>query len=128
MKTYNTQKKVDKDTINGILRIEGDVEFTFDVIVNGDIDAWDIEANNIDADNIYAMNIRANNIEFSAVCFACKTFECKSVKGRRGNSKFFCLDSEIKYKPKTHTISFDGKNIELSEESYQSIKKQFKGK
>ena len=72
-----------------------------------DIIAWDINALNInalsisawdiDALNIYAGNIDAGNINYSAVCFAYKTFKCKSVKGRRKNTKHFCLDGEIEY-------------------------------
>ena len=45
--------------------------------------------------NIKARNIKANNISFYAVCFAYNTFVCNSIKGRRENSKYFCLDSEV---------------------------------
>jgi hypothetical protein len=66
----------------------------------GNIDAWNIDAKNIDAGNIdakniAARNIKAGNIEYYAVCFAYNKIVCKSIKGRRGNSKHFCLDSEI---------------------------------
>ena len=55
-----------------------------------DINAWDIKARNINSGNI-----KANNISFYAVCFAYNTFVCNSIKGRRENSKYFCLDSEV---------------------------------
>jgi hypothetical protein len=67
-----------------------------------DINAWNINAVNINAVNIDAGNINAEDIDardinYWAVCFAYKTFKCKSVKGRRENSKHFCLDNEIEY-------------------------------
>ena len=56
-----------------------------------DINAWDIEAGDINA-----LNIEAWDISFYAVCFAYVKFVCKSVIGRRDNSKFFCLDGDVK--------------------------------
>ena len=60
-----------------------------------DIKACDINALDIKANNINARNIKANNISFYAVCFARETFVCNSIKGRRENSKYFCLDSDV---------------------------------
>ena len=65
-----------------------------------DIQAFDINASNINACDIKALdikaeNINANNISFYAVCFARETFVCNSIKGRRENSKYFCLDSDV---------------------------------
>lgn len=60
-----------------------------------DIEACDIEASNIKAWNIKAWNIKACDIDFFAICFSYKTFICNSIKGRRENSKYFCLDSEV---------------------------------
>jgi hypothetical protein len=65
-----------------------------------DIDALNINANNIDAlninaNNIYANNIDALNINYYAVCFSYYSIKCNSIKGRRNNSKHFCLDKEI---------------------------------
>ncbi len=88
-----------------------------------DIKAWDIDARNIDACNINACNINARDdicarsidassikawdidawsikawdINYYAVCFARESFKCRDIKGRRDNSKHFCLDSEIEY-------------------------------
>ena len=66
-----------------------------------DINAWDINARDIDARDINAgdidaWDINARDISFYAVCFAYMKFVCKSVIGRRDNSKFFCLDSDVK--------------------------------
>ena len=59
------------------------------------IKALDIKARNIKALDIKACNINANKISFNAVCFAYKTFVCNAIRGRRENSKYFCLDSEV---------------------------------
>ena len=107
-----------------------DVEFLFNVDVKRDINAKnikalnikalninarDIKALNINALNIKAWDIKASNISYYAVCFACKNIYCTSIIGRRHNARHFCLDGEITIKPKTYTITLDGKEIELSE-------------
>lgn len=119
-------------------------------MIGGNIDAGDIDARNLDVGHINAGNIKARNIEacvinarnikahnidatdinaikisYFAVCFAHKKIKCKSIKGRRNNSKHFCLDGEITYK-KQHVIIIDDKEIKLSEESYNNLKKQLK--
>src|SRR3990167_2663242 len=110
MKTYYTQEEVDKDIIDNVLAIKGDVTFEFHlkleaslIIKSGNIEAWNIkarniEARNIEAWNIEAWNIEARNISFFAVCFAYTKFVCKSIKARRNNGKYFCLDSEVEIK------------------------------
>lgn len=100
------------------------------------VDVWSINANNIDVDNIDANNIKvnnikawdikahsinANNINYHACCFAYESFKCKSIKGRRKNSRHFCLDNEIEY-IKTRKIKIDDKEIEISNESYNKLK------
>lgn len=92
-----------------------DIKIDFDLNMECDIEAWDIEAFDIKARDIQAFdinagdinawdinsgdinarNIKANNISFYAVCFARETFVCNSIKGRRENSKYFCLDSDV---------------------------------
>ncbi len=89
-------------------------------IKSGDINAWDINSGdikscnikssninarninswNINARDIKASNINSNKISFYSVCFAYKTFVCNSIEGRRKNSKYFCLDSEVVIKSK----------------------------
>ena len=122
MKIYKTQEEVNADIVDGVLSIKGDVRFEFSLKIQasinveaGNIDAWDINAAgniNIDAwgninaagninagGNIEARgNIDAGNVLFYAVCFAYISFVCKSVKGRRNNSKYFCLDSDVQIK------------------------------
>ena len=111
---------------NESINVEGDIEGDFDLTVRGDINAehikacnikawdikaddiyalnikaWDIDAGDINAKNIkaldiYAFNIKAWDINYYAVCFAHNNITCKSIKGRRENSKHFCLDGKIK--------------------------------
>lgn len=59
------------------------------------INAYTINANNIDACDINTWDIIANDIKFYAICVAYNTFKCKSIQGKRKNSKYLCLDSEV---------------------------------
>ena len=78
--------------------------------VAGDINAWNINAWNINAGNIntgdinawniVARDINAGDISFYAVASAHVKFICKSIVGRRENSRYFCLDSEVEIKQK----------------------------
>ena len=113
MKIYKNQEEVEKDVVNGTLKMCGDIKFEFDL--NMDID--------IKADNIKAYDIDANNINYYAVCFAYNNLSCKSIKGRKKNCKHFCLDVDIKIKSQ-HKITIDNKEIELSQESFNSLKEQ----
>lgn len=124
MKIFKTQSEVDAMLVNGNLTLDCDVKFEFHVKIAGnisawDISAWDISARNISARDISAGDISAGNISawdisagdisawdisagdisFYACCFAYVKFACKSIKGRRENSKYFCLDSEVIIKP-----------------------------
>ena len=67
-------------------------------IKSGDINAGHITARNINADDINANKIDAGNISFYAVCVAYTSFKCNSIEGRRKNSKYFCLDSDVEIK------------------------------
>jgi len=86
-------------TIKGNLVLKEDYSVDEDLIVEGNITCegglWDIDALNINANNIYANNIDALNINYYAVCFSYYSIKCNSIKGRRNNSKHFCLDKEI---------------------------------
>ena len=97
------------------------VQFNFNVNVNANINARDINALDINA-----LDINANNINYYAVCFAYNNITCTSIKGSRDNAKHFVLDGKITIKPKTYKIKIDDKEIELSEESYNNFKQQFK--
>jgi len=175
MKTYKTQKEVEKDIVDGVLKINKDVTFECNIDIDANIkahninannikawninaqniNAWNIKAHNINANNIKAWNINAQNInawninaqninawninaqninaqninavdiKYYAFCIAYKTLKVKTIKGRRHNSFHKCLDNEIEYKKNTKTISIDGKDIEISEESFEEFKKQF---
>ena len=49
--------------------------------------------------------------------------KCTSYEGRREkHSKPVCLDGKVEIVKLTKTITIDGKDIELSEESYQALK------
>ena len=119
IKIYHTQSEVDADIKDGVLKVDSDVRFEFSLKVearleiNGDISAWNITARDINARDINTANISAGdiiardiiageiiagNISFHAVCFAYHSFVCKSIKGRRENAKYFCLDKEVEVK------------------------------
>ena len=152
MKTYKTIEEVKKDIVDGELNIKDDItiEFSeFDIEANitcfnikadniialgisanditaSDITANDIKANDITANNIKAYDIKADNISYYACCISYKNIECNSINGRRHNSFHKCLDGKLTLIEKKHTITIDGKNIELSEESFNNLKKSLK--
>ena len=122
MKIYNTQEQINADIINGVLTIDGWVQFKCHCKINaslkisGDVDAWDLDIQNIEAQNIRSLNfaawdikaqnidalgnIAARNIEaadinFFRVAFATETFRCKSIKGLMKKNKYFCLGSDV---------------------------------
>ena len=115
MKTYKTQKEVEKDIVDGVLKINEDLTFECNIDIDASINAY----------NINAYNINAWGIEYYAFCIAYETLKVKTIKGIRPNSFHKCLDNEIEYKKDTKTISIDGKDIEISEESFEEFKKQF---
>ena len=110
MKTYNNIEEVKADIVDRVLKVDDDIEIAFDGF---DIDAnliceniyskdgkRNINAWNINAGNINAWNINAGEISYQAVCFAYQNITCNNIKGRRDNSKHFCLDGEITIKSK----------------------------
>lgn len=65
-----------------------------------DINACDIKAHNIiatsiKADDIVATNIDASDISFYACCVTYESLVCNTIEGRRKNSYYKCLDSEV---------------------------------
>ena len=133
MKIYKNQEEVEKDVVNGTLKMCGDIKFEFDLNMDIDIKAdnikaYDIKANgikayDIKANDIKAYDISADNINYYAVCYAYNNLSCKSIKGKRENCKHFCLNGDIKIKSQ-HKITIDNKEIELSQESFNSLKEQ----
>ena len=95
MKIYKTQKEVEADIVDGQLVIDDSVVFECSIKISASISALDILALDISAGNISARNISAGGISFYAFCCAYVKLVCKSIKGRRKNSKYFCLDSEV---------------------------------
>ena len=126
MKTYKTQKEVEKDIKNGVLTIEGNVTFECSIsidasinIIEGNINAWninawdinalninarDINAGNINARDINAGNINARdinawNIKYYAFCCVYNSIKCISIKATRiTNGKPICLDGKLQVK------------------------------
>src|SRR3990167_2877727 len=105
-KIYRTQSEIETDIKDSVLKVNEDVEFECSFSIEAslkiagninarDINAGDINARNINAWDINARDINAWDITFYAVCFAYMKFVCKSIKGRRKNSKYFCLDGEV---------------------------------
>jgi len=127
MKTYTNIKEVNKDIVNGVLRVEDDIHITFneckieaDIVCRNltayDITAHNINANNINAIDINAIDLTARNIDYFAVCFAYENIICDSIEGGRENSKHFCLDGEITIRePKTIEVlgkTYNKKDVE----------------
>lgn len=91
------------------------VMFTFDLILEAniqafdinaqditayDIDAWDIkawviDAKNIDVDNIIARDIIAHNISYWGVCFAEIGIICNSIVARTLKGEYFSLYGKV---------------------------------
>ena len=73
MRIYNSQEEVEKDVVNWVLKVDDDVTFNFDLIMDIDIIAHNInvynfyvhniDAHNINSYNIMAIDINANNID-----------------------------------------------------------------
>jgi len=131
-KYYNKNTNTYEFIEDGILL---DVEFAFDLEIDGNINALDIKAQYINACDIKALDIKAHNIKardinaydikarditYHAVCFAYRNIECSSIKGRRVNAKHFVLDGEIKIiekeQPKKKVT------LELTDEQLEKIK------
>ena len=134
MKIYNTQKEIEKDIVDGCLKVNDDIKITFDCLINADISALDISARDISALNISARNISAldisarnivaDDINYYAFCIAYYSFKCKSIVGSRRYCIHKCLDGDIEIVTPKRIITIDDKKIELSEESYQNLKSQ----
>ena len=142
MKTYTNIKEVNKDIVNGVLRVDDDIHITFneckieaDIVCRNltartltarninaydinarNLDAYDINADNINAHDVNARNLDAHNVNYFAVCFAYENIICDSIEGRRENSKHFCLDGEITIRePKTIEVlgkTYNKKDVE----------------
>ena len=86
MKIYKSQEEIEADIKDGVLTVNEDVKFEISFKISAALKI---------AGNIDAGNIDAGNINFFALAFAYISFKCKSIKGRRENAKYGCLDSEV---------------------------------
>jgi hypothetical protein len=123
MKIYKTQAEVESDIKDRILRVNDNVKIECNISINAiiicrnlncrNLNCWDFNCRNLNCWNLNCMdlnckdldcrdlnceNLNCRNLSYYAVAFAYESFKCKSVKGRRNNSKHFCLDSEVKIK------------------------------
>ena len=83
---YVEEHKIIKESI----KCDFNISLNTDLIVKGNITAW-----NINADDINAYDIKADDIIYNTVCFAYNDIKCKSITGRKDNCKHFCLDGKI---------------------------------
>ena len=90
MITFNSIDEVKKLVVNGVLKVDDDIEINFD--------GFDIHADII-CNNIYSKgkprNITAWNISFYAVCVAYTNITCKTIEGRHKNAKIIILNKNI---------------------------------
>ena len=100
MKIYKTQKEIENDIVDGVLKIDGDVKFEVSFKIGARI--------------IVAGNINAKDVLFWAIACAYVSFKCKSIKGRRDNAKYICLDKEVEIMPETK----NPKEIEINGATY----------
>jgi len=98
--------------IKGDLILKEDTIFEESLKVEGDIicegglqnlKCWDLKCRNLKCwdlkcGNLECWDLECWDLEYYAVAFAYNSFKCKSVKGKRRNSKHFCLDEEIEFK------------------------------
>jgi hypothetical protein len=85
----------------------------------GDINCWDIKCNDINCWDIKCGDVNCGDINYYAVCCAYGNIKCKSIKSKRTNAKYFCLDGKI-------TIKEDKKEkvtLELTDEQLEKVKK-----
>jgi hypothetical protein len=110
MKIYNTQSEVEADIKDGVLKIDDDVKIECDVNIRAsiicqnlncwdlnceDLDCGDLNCQNLNCWDLNCQNLDCGDLDYYAIAVAYYKSKCESVKGRRSNSKHFCLDSEV---------------------------------
>ena len=90
MKIYKTQAEVDADLEDNKLIVKDNVTFLCDVVIAGNIDAFDINAHNIvacdiNAQDIIAGNIDAHDIKYYCFCISHGNILCNSHHGLMDN-------------------------------------------
>ena len=92
--------------IKGDLVMTEDMTFDEDLVVKGNIFGknghkyslkvnGDLNCFNLNCFDLNCLDLNCRDLSYYAVAFAYTSFKCKSVKGRRENSKHFCLDGEV---------------------------------
>ena len=83
----------------------------------GDLNCRDLNCWDLNCKNLNCWSLKAKNVSYYGVAFAYHSMEVESIKGRRDNSKHFCLDGEIILKKKIpKEITKNGKVYRLVEE------------
>ncbi len=81
------------------------------------LECYNLKCLNLNCENLNCWNLKAKNVSYYAIAFAYYSMEVESIKGRRDNSKHFCLDDEIALKKKVpKEITKDGRVYRLVEE------------
>ena len=81
------------------------------------LDCWNLKCDNLNCGDLNCGELKARNVSYYGVAFAYSSMEVESIKGRRDNSKHFCLDSKIVIKKKVpKEITKDGRVYRLVEE------------
>lgn len=147
MRIFKNNEELKELIKDGWIRIDDDIYCPFDINIDASIKAYNIDALNIEALNIEALNINASNInahninarnidaysidakeiKYYAFCIAYQSLKCESIGGRRTNSFHKCLDQPIEFKELKKIITIDGKDIEISNESFEQLKNQLIG-
>jgi hypothetical protein len=97
------------EIIEESLLVEGNISGKngnrYNLIVKGDLNCRDLNCRDLNCRNLNCRNLdcwdlkcwdlNCLDLDFYAVAFSYNSFKCKSVKGRRENSKYFCLDKEV---------------------------------
>jgi len=142
MKIYKTQAEVEQDIKNGILDIEGDVEFRCSISISavikvagninardinawdinaGDINAWYITARDINARDITARDINARDILYHAFCCVYRSIKCLSIKAKRNiYHEPICLEGKIEYKEQEKSLIGEEVEVKVAGKTYKA--------
>jgi len=120
MKIYKTQKEVEKDIKDGVLTIEGDVEFECSISIEASINAG-----NINAWDIKAWNIKALDILYYTFCCVYQSIKCSSIKAKREiHQEPICLEGKLEIKDDKDDeveIVVEGKSKIISRKSAEAL-------
>jgi len=120
MITIKSQEEFDGMVENKVFAVQEDVTIECSITTDAyitcqnltcmDLNCWNLNGRNLNGQNLTCQNLNCRNlicwdlncqnlncrdISFYAVAVAYRTFDCESIKGRRPNSKYLCLDSDV---------------------------------